>query len=205
MSRTVDANIKTSAALLEQTACYAVEVGYGTPRRVTDRDWPVVISANTYAAGDLKVGALVCSGEPANTVTLDVGHDPGDASDWGRLDLSEDSCGKTVKVYEVWDTGAGQKNHLVFEGIVSAFRGGSERCIITCRRDIGINTRPGNYLAWPDEFPHIPKPGTVIEIGGQAAPIGVAPGGGGDVYVPPSGKVPSVPSPPSGGDSSRPR
>jgi hypothetical protein len=175
MARTVDANIVTSAGEYEQTVCYAVEVGYATPKRVTDRETTVTISATDYSPGDLRVGSLVCSGEPANTVTLDVGHDPGDSSDWGRLDLSEDTCGKTVKVYEVWETGAGQKNHLVFEGLVVAFRGGPERCVLTCRRDVGINTRPGNYLAWPDEFPHIPEPGTIIEIGGQAAPIAPAP------------------------------
>ena len=174
MARTVDANIVTSAALLQQTVCYAVEVGYGTPKRVTNLETAVVISGDTYTPGDLQVDALVCRGEPSNTATLNVGHDPGDSNDWGRLDLSEDSCGRTAKVYEVWDTGAGQKDHLVFEGVVSGFRANGARCVLECRRDIGVSTRPGNYTAWTDEFPHIPEPGLVIEIGGQAAPISAA-------------------------------
>lgn len=171
MARSVDAAIVTAAGSLSQTVCYAVEVDYTTPKRVTDRETTVTISGDDYSPGDLRISSLVCSGEPANTATITVGHDPGSSSDWGQLDLSEDTTGLAVKVYEVWDTASGQKNHLVFEGVVTEFRGASTECVLVCRRDVGVSTRPGNYLCWTDEFPHIPEPGTVIEIGDQSASL----------------------------------
>jgi hypothetical protein len=171
MARTVDAAIVTAAASLTQTVCYAVEIGYSTPKRVTTRERPVTIGADTYTPDDVKISSLVCSGEPANTATITVGNDPGSATGWGQLDLAQDTTGKTVKIYEVWSTGSGQKNHLVFDGIVTEFRGASTQCVIVCRRDVGASTRPGNYICWTDEFPHIPEPGTIIEIGSQSAPI----------------------------------
>jgi len=175
MARTVDAAIVTAAALYQQEVCYAVEIGYATPKRVTDNTRPVVISGDTYAVGDITISSLVCSGEPANTATISVGNEGSSATEFGQLDLSEDSCGKTAKIYEVWQTAGGEESHLVFDGVVSSFSGGSTRCSISCRRDMGVSTRPGNYLVWPDEFPHTPKPGTVFEIGGQSSTAGTAP------------------------------
>jgi hypothetical protein len=171
MARSVDAAIVTAAGLLTQEVCYAVEVGYATPKRITNRERAVTIGSDSYTPGDLSISSLVCSGEPSNTATVTVGNDPGSSSSWGRLDLSEDTTGKTVKIYEVWDTASGQKNHLVFDGVVTDFRGASTQCVIVCRRDVGASTRPGNYICWTDEFPHTPEAGTVIEIGSQSAPI----------------------------------
>jgi len=193
MSRTVNANILTDAADVAHEVCYCIEVDFTAPKRVTDNSIPIYISGDKFEPGSLVVGSISAAGEPRNVANVTVGHDPGDASDWGRLDLAQDATGRAVQIWEVWQTtGGGQVEHLIFDGVVADFRGGDVSCGLVCRRDVGVITRPGSFVCWSDEFPHVPEPGATVNLGEIESSINEPPNGYWYTWRMPSGEYRSV-------------